>query len=181
MSSHLGRSRIRPSEEAYLGVAVGYFRVGRNHSLRLYQTGRYSRGERGETVQAGTEGGTLSPPRLNLSENDLVCDPERYVGSDGVTDYCYLSRKYCCSSDFSDDHEDSGVPEVSERASLVDCLICCANSIEGFEVAFPEYLSLALFLRLQLTVLLPLASVSSAVSLPGLVSVVLAAAFLRVL
>ena len=83
--------------------------MGRNHSLRLYQTGRYSQGERGETVQAGTEGGTLSPPRLSLSENDLVCDPERYVGSDGVTDYCYLSRKYCCSSDFSDDHEDSAV------------------------------------------------------------------------
>ena len=133
--------------------------MGRNHSLRLYQTDRYSRGERGETVQAGTEGGTLSPPRLNLSENDLVCDPERYVGSDEVTDCCYLSQKCCCSSDFSDDHGDLGVLkrdfkialhidcylEVSERVSLVDCLICCVNSLEGFEVAFPEYLSLALF------------------------------------
>ena len=80
--------------------------MGRNHSLRLYQTDRYSREERGETVQAGTEGGTLSPPRLNLSENDLVCDPERYVGSDVVSDYYCLTQKYCCSNDFSDDHED---------------------------------------------------------------------------
>ncbi len=83
--------------------------MGQNHYLRLYQTDKYSLVERGETVQAETEGGTLSPPRLNLSENDLACDLERYVGNDGVTDYYYLSQKYCCSSDFSDDHEDLDV------------------------------------------------------------------------